>query len=133
MKPDKFNFHKKIEALKKAKVDLPNDLAQSGQVYFQRNFNKQQWDGKAWKPRIKNKSRKPLLVNTGRLRQSLQNSIRSKSYNKIVWGNDVSYAKYLNFGTSKMVARQFMGINKEFVQLMKRKINISFNKVMFTK
>ena len=133
MKPDKFNFHKKIEALKKEKVDLPNDLAQSGQVYFQRNFNKQQWDGQAWKPRIKNKSRKPLLVQTGRLRQSLQNSIRSKSYNKIVWGNDVSYAKYLNFGTNKMVARQFMGINKEFISLMKRKINLSFNKVMFAK
>lgn len=133
MKADKFNFHKKIQALQKAKVDLPNDLAQTGQVYFQRNFNKQQWDGRPWAPRINNTSNKPLLVKTGKLRQSLQNSVRSKDYKKIVWGTDISYAKYLNFGTDKMVAREFLGGSKELISIMKRKINLAFNKVAFAK
>lgn len=135
MRSDKFNFHKKIEALQKAKHHLPNDLAQAGQLYFQQNFNKQQWDGVAWKPRKDNKSPKPLLVKTGILKQAMQRTIVSKDYKKIVWGVDknVDYAKYLNFGTPKMVARQFMGIDKKFISLMKRKINLAFNKVMFAK
>ena len=147
MKPDKFNFHKKIEALKRAKVDLPNDLAQSGQVYFQRNFNKQQWDGKKWdnvQRRIPGTKAykyakptsnrvKPIGVLSGKLKQAMQNTVREKTYKKIVWGVDLTYAKYFNFGTNKMASRKIMGGSKEMVSLMKRKINLSFNKVMFTK
>jgi phage gpG-like protein len=149
MKPDKFGFDKKIKALEKAKYDLPNDLAQAGQLYFQQNFKKQQWDGKKWEnvqrripgtdaykyPKNKGLSRrkKPILVGDGILKQSLQNSVRFKSYKKITWGNDVSYSKYLNFGTDKMPQRQFMGINKEFIALMKKKINFAFKKVVTAK
>lgn len=136
MTNDKFGFAKKIQELKAMRYDLPKDIAAAGQLYFQRNFDKQQWDGVKWEPRIyaqKKDVQKPLLVDTGKLRQSLQNSVREADDKKITWGTDVPYAKYLNYGTDKMVAREFIGGSKEFHDKMKQKIKTAYDKVMHAK
>lgn len=136
MADDKFGFGKMIKRLHEAKSTLPNALAHAGQLFFQQNFDKAKWDGVPWKPRVSEtrKSKgKHLLVRTGNLRQSLQNSIRSVSWEKIVWGTDVPYAKYLNFGTDKMVAREFMGENKELKEKLLSKIKFAFDKIMLNK
>lgn len=144
---NKWGFDKKIAALKAAKSDLPKDLSNAGQLYFQKNFDKQQWDGKQWQdvqrrePGTKaykyakgNQRNKPILVRTGKLRQALQKTKVSADYKKIVWGvMGVPYAQYLNEGTGKMTKRQFIGGSKEFKDKMKSKINYFFNKVMTSK
>ncbi len=129
---DKFRFDKMISKLHEAKANLPRVLAESGQNYFAKNFDKQQWNGTAWEPRMRETKRsagKAILVNTGFLRSRMQDTIWSYDYHEIVWQTGVPYAKYLNYGTDKMVARKFMGGDKEFLHLMKARIVFEFNKV----
>jgi len=138
---DKFKFGKMIELLQKAKADLPTTLGEAGQLYFQRNFNKAQWDGVAWAER-KSKftwvnhrkvlNTKHLLVKTGKLRQSLQTSFRKgeSNYKQIVWGTDIPYAKYQNEGTETIPKRQFLGGSKELNDVLLKKIKFTFDKVM---
>ena len=134
---DQWGFDKKIFALQSLKYDLPKDLAKSGENYFAKNFDKQQWNGVAWKPRLKETKQtegKPILVRTGRLREAMQHTIESADYKEIVWKvNGVPYAEYLNDGTNKMVQRKFMGGDKEFLHKMKARITFAFNKVMTAK
>jgi phage virion morphogenesis protein len=72
-------------------------------------------DGRPWAPRkasrrSKRKSGSGLLVDTGRLR----NSIGSKIYGlEAEVGTNVFYGKYHQYGTKKMVARPFLGIGEQ--------------------
>ena len=139
MSDDKFNFGKMTQRLQEAKYSLPSALAQAGQMFFQRNFDKQKWDGTKWakrKKETKASKGKPLLVNTGKLRQAMQNTVRDFNWHQITWAVDsatVDYAKYLNFGTDKMVARQFMGTSKELNGVFKDKIKKAFDRVMLNR
>lgn len=139
MEDDKFKFGKMIKALQDAKFTLPSKLAQTGQLYFQKNFDRQQWDGVKWEKRKneftyqnhkKVKNTKHLLVKTGALRQSLQDSVREMSYEKIVWGTDIPYAKYQNFGTDTIPQREFMGESKELNAKLKDKITKAFDRII---
>ena len=133
---DKFGFGKMLARLAEAKVDMPKKLAAAGQLYFQQNFDKQQWSGQPWEPRKKETRRsegKALLVATGRLRQAMQKTIREFNWKQIVWGVDVPYAKYLNFGTENMPAREFMGFDPELKATLQDKVKQSFDKVMLNR
>ena len=133
---DKFGFGKMLTRLREAKTNMPKKLAASGQLYFQQNFDKAQWEGKSWQKRKKETKRsegKALLVNTGKLRQAMQKTIREFNWNKIVWGVDVPYAKYLNFGTDDMPAREFMGFSPELKGILHDKIKQSFDKVILNR
>lgn len=141
---DKCHFGKMIAALHAAKADLPNNLGQVGQTYFQRNFNKSQWDGEAWEPRKTGRTNKKgkfvkykentkhLLVKTGKLRQSLQDSYRKSesNYKQVVWGTDITYAKYQNDGTEHIPKRQFLGSSKELNDKFLKTIKRTFDKVV---
>lgn len=144
MAESKFNIQAKIAKLNTAKVELPKLLANVGQTYFSRNYQKQQWDGKAWDVRkegtwyAKKMAGKAILTgSTGDLKRAVQNSIISFDWNKIVWGvKDVqsptgfNYAEAINFGTPNMVKRQFMGIDEGLMKAVKKKIESEFEKVM---
>ena len=134
----RFTYDKKLEALRHAKVDMPKDLALSGELYFQKNFDKQQWSGSKWEPRKKETKASRghnILVNTGRLRQAMQNTILFADWHLIKWGVDknVTYAGYLNYGTSKMPARTFMGVDNGLKGMLRRRITISWNKIFEAK
>ena len=149
MSDDKFNFGKMIQRLQEAKYSLPSALAQAGQLFFQRNFDKQKWDGVRWEKRNYKNTKagkyyadkmeaagKPILVASGKLRQAIQNTVRDFNWHQITWAVDsatVDYAKYLNFGTDKMVARQFMGTSKELNGVFKDKIKKAFDRVMLNR
>lgn len=129
---DKFRFAGMIQRLQEAKVDLPHVLAESGQRYFAKNYDKQQWNGTAWQPRVretKKSAGKPIGVSSGFLRSRMDDTIWEYNYKEVVWQVGVPYAKYFNFGKDKMVARQIMGGDKEFLHLMKARIVFQFNKV----
>lgn len=138
MSKDRFTFTEKLAALKKAKVDMPKIIAETGQRYFMLNFKKQQSpNGIKWNPRLKETKRtigKPILVNTGRLKGSMENIIISYDYKRIIWGTkNISYAGYLNYGTSKMVARPFIADGKEIRGKIKGIIKREFDKIMKAK
>ncbi|MGE5509940.1 MAG: phage virion morphogenesis protein [Bacteroidota bacterium] len=63
--------------------------------------------GAAWAPK-KRPDGYGLLVRTGRMRNSIASRISGMTAEI---GTNVHYAKYHQFGTRKMVARPFMGIN----------------------
>ncbi len=151
---ERFTFTEKLAALQKAKVDMPRIIATEGQNYFKLNFRKQQSpDGVAWAKRKQESERtknkrvtknggldkrfkgfKPLLVNTGYLRDSMSDTIISYDYKRIVWGvKNVDYAGYLNYGTEKMVARPFLADGKEIRGKIKGIIKREFDKIMKAK
>lgn len=135
---DKFGFNAKIAALKAAKVDLPRDLAVSGERFFQQEFQKAEWNGVKWQPRVRETKKtkgKHLLVATGRLKQAMQNTIISVDWTAIKWGVDrnIEYAAYLNFGTDKMVQREFLGYSPKLVELLKKKIDFRLSEVLHKK
>jgi len=133
----KFNIQGKIAKLNAAKIELPKLLAQTGQTYFQLNFNKQQWDGQAWAPRKDNyygrmmAGKAILLGKTGDLKRAMQDTIVSFDGSKIVWGvKDVAYAGFINEGTDNMPKRQIMGLDEGLMKKVREKIESEFKKVM---
>ena len=151
--PHKFRFDEMLTALKKAKVDMPKQIAEAGQTYFALNYAKQQSpDGVAWQPRKKEsnstrntritksgsldkryKGFKPIGVASGALKASTWHSIISYDFKKVVWGVDISYAGYFNYGTDKMVARPFIADGKEIRGKIKGIIKREFDKIILHK
>lgn len=74
-------------------------------------------DGQAWAPR-KDKLSHPLLIKSGEL---LSEAGGKAGYtivepNLLVKGTELEYAGFQNSGTSKMPAREFMGLSEEYLQ-----------------
>lgn len=127
---DRLRFDKVISNLKQLKSDLPRVLAHETTNFFiQENFDKQQFDGKEWAPvnrqgKYKNgkstRLRSATLVQSGRLRRAVINSLSKLSWDEIVWRvSDVKYAKVHNEGLKagrgagfQMPKRQFIGDSK---------------------
>lgn len=134
----KFNIHAKIDKLNAAKTDLPNQLANIGQTFFQLNFDKQGWNGTPWAPRkegtwyTKKMYGHAILVGqSGDLRRAMQNTIISADWSKVVWGvKDVVYAEFIHYGTDDMPARPIMGISDELMRAVTKKVESEFDKIM---
>lgn len=124
---NKFNFDKVIANLKRVKSDLPRVLANDTKNFFVGEFNKQQWDGKSWqdvkrhdKSGGSSRNRSAILVQSGRLRRAVINSLKSANFEKISFQvADVDYAQVHNEGLKAgrgkgftMPKRTFMGQTK---------------------
>ena len=138
MAKGKFNFDEMLTALKRAKVDVPKKIAENGQQYFMLNFKKQQSpNSQPWthrKKETKNSIGKPILVSSGRLRDSMSNTIIYYDANKIIWGTKgIDYAGFLNYGTNKMAARPFIADGREIRGRIKGVIKKEFDKVFLNK
>lgn len=126
---DKFNFrkvHAKVEQMKK---ELPKVLANDTKNYFVEEYNKQSWNGSAWKEverRIAGTSAykypkkgadarhgRAILVKSGKLRRDVVNSLERADFNMIKFVVKNDYGIYHNEGSSKsnLPQRQFMGDN----------------------
>lgn len=134
----KFNIEAKIKKLNQLKKDLPKQLANVGQTYWQLNFDKEQWNGNKWQPRKESTwyanrmaGHHILVGRTGDLRRAMQNTIISFNWDRIVWGvKGVDYAGYINNGTSRMPKRQFIGLNEEVLGKLKATFEAEIDKVM---
>lgn len=98
------SMYRKMASVQKS---LPTILANEGTKFFVSNFDLSGFTDvgfQPWKPRkdkSKKVSKKKILVKTGRLRRAVNNSVREKSYRKIVWRVDpgeVPYAHVHNNG-----------------------------------
>lgn len=150
---NKFNFKRVIDNIEQVKRELPRILANDAQNYFLSSWKKQGYNGKSWaevqrrmpdtaaykyaKP--KSGRTKPILIGTGRLRRAVSNiagraRITYSKYNFNVKleidKNTVPYADYINKGTTKMVARQFMGNAPELRRIMRDRMKRYFDKAL---
>lgn len=99
---------------------LPKVLADDTLKFFISAFNKEGFTEngfKPWAPRKgkqtgRNSTRK-ILMDTGKLKRSVSNSIKIETFNLIKFSVEVPYAEYVNNGTGNMVARKFMGKSPE--------------------
>ena len=127
-----FGFDKKMARLSELKNTLPNIIAHTGERFFQQEFQKSEWNGNPWQERKKetkaNKGKK-LLVASGILQGSLQNSIRAASMEYVEWGSDVPYAGYQNYGTDTIPERKFMGDSPEFREIIATKVQQAYSNV----
>lgn len=120
----------KIDRVKRMLARLPRELANEALAFTVENFNRQQTpDGNAWSPRKNIGNSRALLVRTGRLRKSIR--IRTANENLIRIGTDVDYAKYIQQGTPKMVARPFLGsseiLKRRLQRLIQRRVANALN------
>jgi phage gpG-like protein len=141
----KFDFDKLIEAMQKAKTDLPRLLANQAQNHFADSFKAGGWDGRPWKevkrrqegtpeykyPKKKGLSRrtKPILVKSGTLRRAVSMSARVVTWDKIQLVVDLPYAERHNEGKDGMPKRQFMGDSQALKDKQIKLINEYMEKV----
>jgi hypothetical protein len=144
MSDDKFHLGQVLLNIEKMKRELPIQLANLTQQHFVDSFKEEGWEGNKWKtpkrkiegtpeykyPKNKGLSRrvKATLNMTGRLRKAVGMSIRVANFQRIQLIVDVPYAKYLNEGTPKMVARTFMKDSSKLRELQRNKIEEYFKK-----
>jgi hypothetical protein len=145
----KFNFNDVRKNITAMKRDLPRLLANDAQNYFLKSFRQQGWNGIQWQnvqrriedtpaymyPKSKGLSRRTMPIlqgKTGKLRRGVSNLagsavIKYSVYNFTVTlkmnENVVPYAKYINYGTDKMVARRYMGDSPELRKILRSRID----------
>ena len=126
---NKFNFDKVIANLQRTKRDLPVKLANETKNYFLSSWQKQGWDGQKWQEPLRKKKKggssrnnSATLVQSGRLRRDVANSLRQATFDKIFFRVDNPYAQIHNEGGTgrafgkhsfKMPKRQFIGQTNE--------------------
>jgi phage gpG-like protein len=130
-------MYRKISSVKSS---LPTVLANEGTKFFVGSFTQQGFTDtsfNAWKPRklvkgrLKNTNRR-ILVKTGRLRRAVNNSVKEKSFKRIVWNvnnSEVPYAGYQNYGDKFLPQRKFMGESKKLNSIFKEKITRAFKSI----
>jgi len=141
----KFNFDRVIQNIKRLKVKLPKVLALETKNHFLNdNFNKQEFEGAKWAP-VKRQSKKggssrnqsATLVQSGKLRRAVNNSIQTATFESIVLQvKDVPYGKVHNDGLKAgrgagfiMPKRQFIGDSEPLRKLQRKVISEFVDKV----
>ncbi len=115
---DKNNFEKSMS-------NATAKLGEESVYYFKGNFAKGSFDGKHWED-TKEPTDHPILVKTGRLRDSIRYIKNPDGSVSIV--SNVPYASYINDGTDKMVAREIIGESKELTAMLTKMIDSEVKK-----
>lgn len=133
----KFGFDKVLQNIEMVKRQLPKMVANDTKNYFLNSFRVEAWDGKAWELPKRRKKKNPkgrdlskTLVQSGKLRRAVSNSLKSATWEVIRFDvTDVNYAAYNNFGTSVNPQRQFMGHTKELTKIQEQRIKNYMDKI----
>jgi hypothetical protein len=127
------------------KTDLPVRLANISRNFFAASWKKQGWDDGGVSPWAEVQRRmaptkafrysKPaartraILVRSGFLRRAVMNSVEESTFNRIRLTVRATYAGYLNEGTDKMAAREFVGDSKTLSDMIENKIEQTVDKI----
>lgn len=140
---NQFGTDRILRNMQLLKNDIPTVLANQAQNYFTNSWRQQGWDGQPWEtpkrritgtPEWKYPKKRGLarrtratLVQTGKLRRAVSNSIRRATFEKIQLVVAIPYAAAHNEGTDKIPKREFMGdsplLRKKQLQTIKREID----------
>lgn len=142
---NQFGTDRVLKNMGQLKQDLPVVLANQAQNFFTNSWRLQAWDGSTWQvpkrrikdtPEYKYPKKKGLgrrtratLVQTGRLRRAVSNSIRRATFEKIQLIVAVPYAGYHNEGGDHMPKRQFMGDSPMLRVKQMKTIRTEINKI----
>ena len=142
---DKFNFDKLVKNMERVKRELPVILANEAKDSFLDNFSKQGFNGKPWAApkrlgkKGSQRNNSATLVQSGRLRRSVANSIKEVTADKIklsIDADEVPYAGVHNSGLRAgrgkgfiMPQRKFMGHSTELDRRLRDKIALYIDKV----
>ena len=139
---DKFNFDKIIKNLEKVKSDVPKRLGAATVNYFVGSFTKQGFDGKPWQPVKRQgktgsrRNRSAILVQSGKLRREVSNSLRRANFNSIDIRVSLPYAKVHNEGLRAgrgrgfiMPKRQFIGQAKQLTVIQRSLLKSEIDKI----
>lgn len=145
MANDRLRFDLVKKNLGLVKRELPLVLANQAKNYFVESWRRQGWDGVPWKipqrripgtPAYKYPIKKGLgrrtratLVETGRLRRDVSNSVRSANFELIRLVVDLPYANRHNEGLDGMPKRTFMGQTVELGRMQINTINAYISKI----
>lgn len=125
-------FRKMERNFRKAVIDSLEQGANKGIQEFDKNIrNKSFFGGTKWKP---NTTRTPILVKSGRLRQSIRTLQRGRNHRQV--GTTIEYGYIHNYGgtfpnkrtggISKMPQRQYIGehprLNKSTLLILRRNL-----------
>lgn len=77
---------------------------------------------------IKGYAGKPILENTGRLKNSYKTKFRGSTI--IVWGTNVPYAEFHQLGTTKMRARRVLAMNKRMREAIDKLFTFYINQLL---
>lgn len=108
---------------KDVKMNIAKEIATISVKHFQDAFRQGggQTDAGKWEKRKDNKDpQRATLVKTGSLRNSIK--IYKITPNNIVINSTLPYSSDINFGTRKMVAREFLGKSKKLDQKIIRAV-----------
>ena len=108
---DKFNLDKVIKAIEQQKRELPILLGNDTKNYFLSSWNKKRWGNENW-PEVqrriagtkayqsasKSARTRSILVQSGRLRRDVANSLRVATWDKIQFSVQNPYAAIHNYG-----------------------------------
>ena len=141
----KFNFDKVLQNMQQLKKELPQELANDAQKFFNNAFRSQSWEGKSWQtpqrripgtlsykyPKKKKLGRRTraTLVQSGRLRRTVATSLKSVRWESIKFVVDLPYADVHNEGGAKMPKRKFMGDAPSLKIIQRKKIKKMVNKI----
>lgn len=120
------------EEAEKAIRDSITMMGVEAKNFFIENFDKQGFDNEgvdAWEKRVDDEEPgRKILIKTGDLRRSIK--VTNQTTDSVTIGAvDNDYAKYINEGTEKMVARPFMGNSQNLMKLIYEKIDSRIKKV----
>ena len=141
----KFNFDRVLRNIEQMKQELPKELANDTQKFFNDAFKNQAWDGQTWQtpqrriigtnsykyPKKKDLGRRTraTLVRTGRLRRTVATSLKEARFERIKFVVDLPYAAVHNNGEGKMPQRKFIGDSATLRKLQRAKIKKVINKI----
>jgi len=131
-----FKFDRVKMNMERVKRTLPILLANDAKENFLDSFRSQGWDGQSWQP-VKRQGKKgssrnnsAILVQSGKLRLAVANSVKLVSWDRIILridGNEIPYAAVHNEGLKAgrgagfmMPKRKFFG-DSAFLRLKQRR------------
>lgn len=116
----KLRFDLKARKFRSSLNSLANRIGEIA-VDYSKNvvFPSQTFDEKHWSSRKKEYNH-PMLQKSGLTRATIH-VIRANSKG-VKWGSSTKYSGYLNKGTSKMPARQFIGVDRRLRDKIKKEV-----------
>lgn len=97
----KFKLKELAVKLNSRKQIIAKKVGADALSYFLKSFSSESWDGVAWQKRKKNKDAdRNLLVKSGQLRRSVNNSLKKVTFERIEFRVPQPYAEVHNYGGS---------------------------------
>lgn len=119
-----------LDSLEHQEKEIMTKNAEIAKNFFVQSFENKGFTDEnleAWE-QDEDSTKGELMVKTGNLRNSIR--VENVDNNNAEVTSDVSYAKFLNDGTSRMTSRKFMGKSAKLEESIMKNVNQTINKIL---